>query len=382
MATALINGRILGPQGMREGVAVLVAGKKIAAVVPFEQIPSDYAVHDLAGAWLVPGFIDSQVNGGGGSLFNDNPTVDAIRCIGAAHRRFGTTGFFPTLISDSLEVVARAIKAVENAIAVGVPGVLGIHIEGPFLNGDRRGIHDASHFRTLGDQHIDLLTSLAGGRTLITLAPECAEPSLIEALIARGAVIAIGHSDATYEEAADAFDRGVSGVTHLFNAMSQLRARAPGVVGAALENDSVWCSMIADGHHLAPAAMRVAARCKPPERLMLVTDAMSCVGGDDANFKLFGKTISVRDGICCSADGKLAGSNLDMASAVRNVMSVLDVSLEQASAMASANPAAFLKLDDRLGVIGLGMNASMVALDRDLNVTATWIDGSLEENDR
>ena len=254
-----------------------------------------HTVYDLKGQLLVPGFIDTQVNGGGGVLFNDDPSVESIAAIGRAHRRFGTTGFLPTLISDDLDVVAKAVRAVQTAIAIGVPGVLGIHIEGPFLNEERKGVHDATKLRGLDEDALGLLTSLNGGRTLVTLAPERTSPQIIRKLADAGVIVSAGHTNATYEEIKDALSQGLTGFTHLFNAMSQLTGREPGAVGAALDDADSWCGIIVDGHHVDPVVLRIALRCKRPDRFMLVTDAMPSVGAPKKSFKLQGRPISVAD---------------------------------------------------------------------------------------
>jgi N-acetylglucosamine-6-phosphate deacetylase len=375
MTVALTNGRVFDGETIRDGLAVVIEGERIAAVVPAGDLPSGHPTHDLRGALLAPGFIDSQVNGGAGALFNAAPTVETVRTIGRAHRAFGTTGFLPTLLSDRLDVIERGIAAVDEAIAQGVPGVLGIHIEGPFLCTARKGIHDPSVFLDLTAEHIPLLTSLRRGRTLITLAPERADPSLITALVEAGAVVAIGHSDATYAQTRTAIEHGASGFTHLFNAMSPLTSREPGVVGAALEDSETWCPLIVDGAHAAPATMRIAARIKPADKLMLVTDAMPTVGDAAKRFELYGREITVRDGVCKSADGTLAGSDLDMAQAVRNTVAMLQLPPERALAMASAHPAAFLRLGEDYGRIAPGFVASLVALDQQFNVVGSWING-------
>ena len=373
MATVFYNSRVLIDGALREGLAVVVEGPDIAAVVPSAERPDGEQV-DLAGDILAPGFIDTQVNGGGSVLFNDAPTVETIATIGAAHRRFGTTGFLPTLISDDLPVIARAIEAVDAAVAAGVPGVLGIHIEGPFLNVERKGIHLASKIRRLEADAIDMLTSLRHGSTLITLAPERTTPDMIRALTAHGAIVAAGHTNATHAEATAAIDAGLSGATHLFNAMSPLGNREPGMVGAVLDSDKVTAGIIVDGRHVSPATLRIALRARSPEAFMLVTDAMPTVGGGD-DFMLQGKHIRVSDGVCVDDDGTLAGSDLDMAQAVRNAVTMLGLPIETALAMASAVPARFLGLDARYGAIRPGMRASLVRLDDDLTAVAAWIDG-------
>jgi len=375
MASAFVNGRVLLEEGFRDDVAVLVEAGRIVAVVPAADIPAHAVRHDLRGQMLAPGFVDTQVNGGGGVLFNDSPSVEGIAAIGAAHRRFGTTGFLPTLISDDLSVVRDAVAAVDAAIAAGVPGVLGIHIEGPFLNRDRRGIHLPEKIRRIDEESIGVLTSLKRGRTLVTLAPEQTTPEVIHRLVEAGVIVAAGHSNATYEQAIAAMRAGLTGITHLFNAMSPLTSRAPGLVGATLEQDGLVAGIIVDGHHVSPVTLKLALRCKPIESLMLVTDAMPSVGSSASEFMLQGRRILVQGGTCTDADGTLAGSNLDMASAVRNAVAMLGAPPEAAIAMASHSPAAFLRLGADRGRIAPGQVADLVALDESLHVTATWIAG-------
>lgn len=372
---ALAHGPILAGASFVEGQAVLIEGDRIAGVVPVDEIPAGASVHDLGGQKLVPGFIDTQVNGGGGILFNDFPTVEAIAAIGAAHRTFGTTGFLPTLISDDLEVVRRGVAAVDAAIAAGVPGVLGIHIEGPFLNAERKGIHDEAKIRTLDEEGLAVVTGLKMGRTLVTLAPEKTTPAMIRRLVNAGVIVAAGHSNASCAQVKAALDHGLTGITHLFNAMSPLTSREPGVVGAALDDPRAWCGLIVDGRHVDPVTMRVALRCKGPDRLMLVTDGMPSVGMADKQFTLQGQRIRGDDGVCINAEGTLAGSDLDMAQAVRNAMAMLDIGLETAVRMASACPAAFLGLAHQTGTISPGLSADLVLLDDDGRVTQSWIAG-------
>ena len=376
MATALLNGRMPTAQGFALA-NVLIEGARIVAVGPQPPEPAQHTV-DLAGAYLLPGFIDTQVNGGGGVLFNDAPTVQSIATIGAAHRRFGTTGFLPTLISDDLATVDRAMRAVEDAIDAGVPGVLGIHIEGPFLSERRKGVHDASKFLELDDAAVRLLTSARAGRTLVTLAPETTTPQMIARLGASGVTVAAGHTNATYDQIGEALAAGVTGFTHLFNAMSPLASREPGAVGAALEDQGSWCGVIIDGRHIHPAVLKIAFRAKRHDRFMLVTDAMPSVGMIETSFQLQGRTIRVVDGVCVDEDGTLAGSDLDMMSAVRNAMDIAGLDLAVAAGMASANPAAFLGMDADYGAIAPGRKASLVVADQALNVVETWIDGIRE----
>jgi N-acetylglucosamine-6-phosphate deacetylase len=372
---ALAHGQILSGAAFIEEQALLVENGRITAIVPMAEIPSGTAVHDLEGQMLVPGFIDTQVNGGAGVLFNDSPTVEAIAAIGAAHRAFGTTGFLPTLISDDLEVVRRGVAAVDAAIAAGVPGVLGIHIEGPFLNPERKGIHDAAKIRALDDEGLAAITGLKHGRTLVTLAPEKTTPAMIRRLVDAGVIVAAGHTNATCAEVKAALDHGLRGFTHLFNAMSPLKAREPGAVGAALDDPRAFCGLIADGRHVDPVTLRVALRCKGPARLMLVTDGMPSVGMAAKQFMLQGQPVHVVDGVCVNGDGTLAGSDLDMAQAVRNASAMLGIGLEVAIQMASASPADFLGLAGQTGGIAPGLAADLVQLDEDGRVTQSWIAG-------
>lgn len=376
MLAALVNGRVLTEAGVVDGKAVLVERGLIVGIVDAHAVPGDADRRDLDGGLLVPGYIDTQVNGGGGVLFNDSPTTEAIAAIGAAHRPFGTTGFLPTLISDDLAVVDQAMRATEAAIARGMPGVLGIHIEGPFLNPKRKGIHDEGKFRVIDEAALSLLTSLKAGKTLVTLAPERTTPEMIRRLADAGVIVAAGHTNAHYRTMRQALDHGLTGFTHLFNAMSPLTSREPGVVGAALESLTAWCGLIVDGRHVDPVTLKLALRTRPLDRFMLVTDAMPTVGMSDKQFDLQGRHIRVVDGVCVDDKGTLAGSDLDMAAAVRNVVAMLDLSLADAATMASAAPAAFLGLEKIRGRIAVGQAADLCLLDDQLNVVATWIGGT------
>ena len=373
---ALQPRRVLIDGHFETGKSVLVRNGLIEGVVATRGCPIEAQAVVLDGD-LIPGFIDLQVNGGGGVLLNDHPTVDGIATIAREHRAFGTTGFLPTIISDDLTVVARAIAAVDAAIGAGIPGVLGIHIEGPFLNVAKKGIHDASKFRVLDEAAINLLSSLKRGRTLVTLAPERAPPGAIRELVSRGLIVAGGHSAATYEEVTAALADGLVGFTHLFNAMSPLGSREPGMVGAALDSRSAWCGIIVDGHHVHPATLRVALKSIGAERLMLVTDAMPTVGSAEKSFMLRGRRIIAEDGRCVAEDGTLAGSDLDMGLAVRNAMRLMRVEIETAVAMATTVPAAALGLAHLIGAIESGRRADLVLLDSDAMVAKVWSAGSI-----
>ena len=375
-SVALVNARVLAGESLRRDVAVLIDGGRIAALLPEPQARAQAAeTVDLEGGILLPGFIDVQVNGGGGVLFNNAPTVEALRSIVAGHRRFGSTGLMPTLISDDVETMRLAVAAVRQTIAEGVPGVLGIHLEGPYIAPERKGTHNADKFRVPDAAEIEMATSLDNGVTLVTLAPEQVPADTIRAMVARGAKVAAGHTAASYEQARAGLDAGISGFTHLYNAMTPLQGREPGVVGAALEDPHSWCGVIVDGVHVHPASLRVALAAKPRGKVVLVTDAMPMVGSDDPSFNLYGETIVAKDGVVRNAAGSLAGSALDMASAVRNTVQMLGLPLEEAARMASTYPAQFLGLGDRLGRIAPGYRADLVLLDEALQVRETWIGG-------
>ena len=376
MLKALINGRVLRESGFVDGLAVLIEDERIVGVVPRDDARVNAAVaHDLNGHRLLPGFIDTQVNGGGGVLFNDAPTVESIRAIGRAHRRFGTTGFLPTLISDDLHVIESALGAVRDAIRARVPGVLGIHIEGPFLNPERKGAHDPAKLRRLDAAAVKLLSAPTGGRTMITLAPEMTTPDVIRELADAGIIVSDGHTNATYAEVTQALGAGLRGFTHLFNAMSPLGNREPGAVGAALDDAGSYCGIIVDGFHVDPVSLRIALRAKRSDRFMLVSDAMPNVGSTLKEFTLAGKRIVVHNGKLLDDTGTLAGASLHMAGAVANAIRMLHVDVTQAARMASTNPAGFLKLERELGRIEPGYRASLVLADERLNVLETWIDG-------
>jgi N-acetylglucosamine-6-phosphate deacetylase len=378
----LINGRVFDGESVHDDANLRIANGRVVELFS-GSVDDGEQVLDLEGHLLAPGLIDLQVNGGGGVLFNDAPSVDTLRTIAAAHRRFGTTGLLPTLISEAPETMARAVDAVGEAIASGVPGVLGVHLEGPFLDPAARGIHAERHLRPLRDDDLEWLCALPGrlhgGRVLLTVAPGTVGPDAIRRLDRAGVIVFGGHSTAGYDTVRGALDAGLRGFTHLFNAMSPLTSREPGMVGAALEDAGSWAGLIADGHHVHPASLAVAVRAKPRGRSVLVTDAMATVGAAGASFGWDGRTVTARDGCCRLPDGALAGSDLDMIRAVRNIVRFAGVDLEEGLRMGSAYPAAALRLDGELGGIRAGCRASFIELDASLNVRRSWIDGEMAD---
>ena len=374
---ALTHAQVLTDEGFRLDAAVLIEGGRIVDIVDAaDAVRRADEMRDLHGAWLLPGFIDIQVNGGGGVLFNNATSVDALRTIMAGHRRFGTTAMLPTLISDDVDVMERAVAATRAAIAQGVPGILGIHLEGPYLAPARKGTHNENTFRVPDAVEIGKVTALDNGITLVTLAPERVPAETIRAFVERGAIVFAGHTAADYAQTRAGIAAGIRGFTHLFNAMTPMQGREPGVVGAALEDPDIWCGVIVDGVHVHPASLRVAIAAKPRGKIVLVTDAMPMVGSNSPSFDLYGETITAVDGVVRNAAGSLAGSALDMASAVRNSVRLLGLPLDEAARMAATYPAECLGIADRRGRIAPGLAADLVALSRDeLQVIDTWIAG-------
>lgn len=366
--------------------ALIVEDGRIVALAPVADLPAALPRLTLPGGLLAPGFLDLQVNGGGGVLFNDAPTVAGAAAIAAAHRRFGTVGLLPTLITDAADKTPRAIAAIREAIAAGVPGVLGLHLEGPFLNPDRRGVHAPEHIRRPTEADMALLTHSGLQHLLITLAPERVPPGTIRALAKAGARVAAGHTAADAATLAAAKAEGLAGYTHLFNAMPPLAGREPGPVGACLADPDSWCGLIADGHHVAPESLALAAAAKRGlggrGRALLVTDAMPPVGAADPAFALYGTPIAVRDGRCTDADGRLAGAALDMATAVRVAVRQAGIAVDEALRMASLYPAEALGLAGTYGVLAPGARADLVWLDgASLTVRGTLLAGDWQAAD-
>jgi N-acetylglucosamine-6-phosphate deacetylase len=371
---ALRAQRLFDGRQEHEEAVLLIADGRIAAIaadappgVPVEDLPED--------AILAPGYIDLQVNGGGGIMFNDETTPDGLARIAAAHAGAGTTSLLPTLITTDRPHMARAIAAVQDALEAGVPGILGLHLEGPFLAPARRGIHPANRVTAFTPQDRDWLRAPFPAPLLLTLAPDMVAPDDIAALVAAGRIVFAGHTDATYEQARAGLAAGISGATHLFNAMSQMQGRAPGMVGAVLDHARAMAGIIADGHHVHAAALRIALNELGAERLFLVSDAMATAASGSTGFTLAGEAITLHDGMLTNAAGTLAGAHLTMAEAVRNLVNLTGADWTTAIRMATATPAAALGLTDR-GVIALGAHADLVVLDDDLRVLEVWQAGA------
>lgn len=355
--------------------ALLLKGDLIEAVMPSRLIPSNVNRIELGDGILAPGLIDIQVNGGGDIMLNNHPTADGVQRIAASHRKFGTTGLLPTVISDTREIHQAAANAVAKARANGAAGVLGLHIEGPFFDMQRRGTHNAKMIRSMEKQDIEWLSEIAGFPVVLTLAPEHTSPGQIRQLSDAGLLLCAGHTDADYESIRAAIAEGLRGFTHLFNAMKPMTAREPGTVGAALEDPETWAGIIVDGHHVHPATVRLALQAKASGKLLLVSDAMSTVGGEQDSFEIYGEHIAERDGRLINSEGNLAGSAIALIDAVRIGHEQIGVELGECLRMASLYPAQFLNLGHQLGRLHQGFRADLVYFNRDFTVTDTWVAG-------
>lgn len=375
-ATAITSKRLFDGENWLFNHAVIIAADKITALIPTAELPRDIETLELDEQILAPGLIDIQVNGGGGVMLNNDVSMVAVARICQAHRSCGTTAIMPTLISDTPAAQKAAAIAVEQAIASGENGVLGLHLEGPFFAQDKRGTHSAAMIRTMTDADIQWLSSLQQFPVILTLAPEHVAPEVITALAAAGLLLCAGHTDATYVQVNTAITAGLRGFTHLFNAMRPLATREPGTVGAALDDPSTWAGIIADGHHVHPATIRLAQRLKAPGKLLLVSDAMSTVGTNQTSFELYGERIEESQGRLINAQGRLAGSAISLLDAVRYSHQEVGLELGECLRMASRYPAEFLGLEQKLGCIKPGFRADLIAIEGDFSVSDSWVAGA------
>lgn len=376
---ALAAKRIFDGDGWHEDAALVVADGIVEAIVPRSSLPADISVAEDKSAILTPGFIDLQVNGGGGVMLNDHPDVASIKTICAAHAPFGTTALLPTLITDTPDITAAAVAAGKAAARDKIPGFLGLHLEGPHLSLARKGAHDPKLIRPMTEKDKSALMAAKDGLPVLltTIAPESVTADQVGKLVQAGIVVSLGHSDAGFATAHAYADAGASVVTHLFNAMSQIGNREPGLAGAAIDTGSLSAGLIADGIHVDPATIGIALRAKSrPSHIFLVTDAMATIGTDMTSFTLNGRTIYRKDGSLRLADGTLAGADLDMISAVRFMHEVIELELTEALRMASTYPAEAVGQSHRIGRLAKGQAANIVALSEKLAVEATWIDGN------
>jgi N-acetylglucosamine-6-phosphate deacetylase len=374
MRKVFFGARLFDGAAMIDDAALVIEDGAIVALTPFAERPRDAENHDLGGGVLSPGLIDWQVNGGGGVLFNAEPTVGAIAAIVAAHRGDGTTSLLPTLITDAPQKLEAALAAAAEAQKK-VPGALGIHVEGPFIDLRRKGAHPIAFIRTMTRQDADRLIAARAGIMVVTVAPAAVSNDLIALLARSGIIVSIGHSEATAEEAQAAFKAGASAVTHLYNAMSQLGHRQPGLVGAALADPAILCGFIADGHHVHEAAARTAFNAKGPDGMALISDAMPPAAGGPKTFYLEGGRVTQVGTKLTLDDGTLAGAAITLMDAVRYVTATLRIDLADALKMATLTPARLLRIDDRLGRLKPGFRADLVHIGDDLSVRGTWVGG-------
>lgn len=372
--TALLGARIFDGFSIHEHSALLFADEHIVALTPADRIPIGYQPIKLAGGLLAPGFIDLQINGGGGLLLNNAPSAQTMLTMAQSQVPFGVTRILPTVISDAVSVTEQAIAAAKTC-AHNDTGVLGIHIEGPFFSQQKAGVHRADQIRALANSDWAWLETLAGLPAILTLAPEQVPSAAIARMAALGVRVCAGHSNATLADVVQAHDHGLSGFTHLYNAMSQLTGREPGVVGAALTLTETWAGLIADGIHVHPSSIQAALNSKGFERIFLVSDAMATIGSPLTHFELYGERIDLRDGQLINAQGRLAGSAISLLDAVKYCLQTLGLPLHQTLAMASRIPAEYMQLGDRYGSFQAGRRADICLINDAWGIDRVWRSG-------
>jgi len=375
--SAITCPRIFDGDRWHEDKAIVIEEGLVRDIVQLNSLTASMVVEEVNEGFLAPGFVDLQVNGGGGVLLNNDPSVAGIRTICEAHAQFGSTALLPTLITDTPEIREKAIAAGIQAAKEHVPGFAGLHLEGPHLSVTRKGAHDPALIRPMQDE--DLTVLIAAGKSLpalvTTIAPESVTPTQVRSLVDAGVKVSIGHSDAGMDQALGLVEAGASMITHLFNAMSQLTGRAPGMVGAALNSGALNVGLIADGFHVHPRTMELAIRAKAgPGKIFLISDAMSTVGTDVTELVLNGRKVMRAGGKLTLDDGTLAGADLDMATAVRVMHEQVGIALDETLRMASLYPAKAMGLSGH-GKIEAGNPANFVCLSDGLQPDGCWIDG-------
>lgn len=376
---ALTNCKLYTGSDVLTNHAVIVNRGLIEAVCPEDALPQTIKTIDLKGANVSPGFIDLQLNGCGGVMLNDEITAQTMQIMHQANLKSGCTSYLPTLITSSDEDMRAAVAAAREYHAQYQNQSLGLHLEGPYLNVAKKGIHSVDYIRPSDDSMIDFMCDNADVIAKVTLAPEHNDAAHIERLSAAGIVVSIGHTNATYAQARQSFDSGVTFATHLFNAMTPMVGREPGVVGAIYDTPDVYAGIIADGFHVDYANIRIAHKIKG-EKLVLVTDATAPAGADMDYFIFVGKKVYYRDGKCVDEHGTLGGSALTMIEAVQNTVEHVGIALDEALRMATLYPAKAIGVDNKLGRIKKGLVANLTVFDRDFNVQATVVNGQYEQN--
>ena len=374
---ALTNAKIYTGNETLIQHAVIINNSNIEKVCSISELPLDIKCIDLEGANLSPGFIDLQLNGCGGVMFNDNITVDTLQIMHETNLKSGCTSFLPTLITTSDDDMQTAINVVRQYHKSYQHQSLGLHIEGPYLNKEKKGIHDVNYIRSSNQEMVQYICNNSDVVTKITLSPENNNPEHIKQFYNAGIVVSIGHSNATYLEAKKGFESGISFATHLFNAMTSITGREPGIIGAIYDSPHIYAGIIVDGFHVHYANVRLAHKIKK-ERLVLVTDATAPAGTNIESFNFVGKTIYYKNGQCIDENGTLGGSALTMMEAIQNSVKHVGIALDEALRMATLYPARALKLDHKLGSIKKNKVANLVVFDQDFNVKATVAGGKYD----
>ena len=380
MKQAITGSKLFNGIDFIEHKALLIDDQHIAGIVNEDTIPTDFSVQKLDGGILCPGFIDLQVNGGGGKLFNNSPDKESLNTIISAHQYFGTTSIMPTVISDSLNILQKCTDTISNEIDNN-HSLLGIHIEGPFFNVKYRGVHQKQYINTINASYLNLFETLDKFPVMLTLAPECISIKQLKHLKSLGFKILAGHTDANYDQLEEAVKYGLDGFTHLFNAMGQISAREPGVVGSAFDFDETSASIIVDLHHVHPSLINLSFKQKPKGKLFFVSDSMATINHGEPSFELYDEVVSESNGRIINSEGKLAGSSITQIDAIKNAYQKCSIPLESAISMATLYPAEYLGVSDYIGQLKKGYRADLAHFDSNFHVQNVWLAGKQIKED-
>ena len=380
MKQAITGSKLFNGIDFIEHKALLIEDQYIAGIVNKDAIPTDFQVQKLDGGILSPGFIDLQVNGGGGKLFNNSPDKESLNTIISAHQYFGTTSIMPTVISDSLNILQKCTDTISNEIDNN-HSLLGIHIEGPFFNVKYRGVHQKQYINTINASYLNLFETLDKFPVMLTLAPECISIKQLKHLKSLGFKILAGHTDANYDQLEEAVKYGLDGFTHLFNAMGQISAREPGVVGSAFDFDETSASIIVDLHHVHPSLINLSFKQKPKGKLFFVSDSMATINHGEPSFELYDEVVSESNGRIINSEGKLAGSSITQIDAIKNAYQKCSIPLESAISMATLYPAEYLGVSDYIGQLKKGYRADLAHFDSNFHVQNVWLAGKQIKED-
>ena len=380
MKQAITGSKLFNGIDFIEHKALLIEDQHIAGIVNKDAIPTDFQVKKLDGGILSPGFIDLQVNGGGGKLFNNSQDKESLNTIISAHQYFGTTSIMPTVISDSLNILQKCTDTISNEINNN-HSLLGIHIEGPFFNVKYRGVHQKQYINTINASYLNLFETLDKFPVMLTLAPECISIKQLKHLKSLGFKILAGHTDANYDQLEEAVKYGLDGFTHLFNAMGQISAREPGVVGSAFDFDETSASIIVDLHHVHPSLINLSFKQKPKGKLFFVSDSMATINHGEPSFELYDEVVSESNGRIINSEGKLAGSSITQIDAIKNAYQKCSISLESAISMATLYPAEYLGVSNYIGQLKKGYRADLAHFDSNFHVQNVWLAGKQIKED-